>query len=80
MDPPQQQILLSYPGEGHSLSEYENQKAFQIRMRQFFDHHLKGAPAPGWMEEGRTFVQKERDRGMIDSGNGSGGGGGGGGG
>ena len=53
-------IFLSYPGEGHGLGEFANQRDFQIRMRQFFDHHLRGMPAPRWMTEGRTFLEKER--------------------
>jgi len=67
-------VLLSYPGEGHGLRQYENQKDFQIRMRQFFNHYLRDAPAARWMEDGRTFVEKERSRAMMDRG-GSGGGG-----
>jgi len=63
-------ILLSYPGAGHGLRQYENQKDFQIRMRQFFDHHLRGEPMPRWMDEGRTFIAKERDRAMMDGGDG----------
>lgn len=45
-------ILLSYPGEAHHLGKEENQKDFQVRMKQFFDHHLKSAPAPPWMTDG----------------------------
>ena len=51
-------IWLSYPGEGHSLSKMENRIDFQYRMRQFFDHHLKGAAAPGWMTEGVSQLDK----------------------
>jgi dipeptidyl aminopeptidase/acylaminoacyl peptidase len=51
-------ILLSYPGEGHSLRKYENQLDYQKRARQFLDHHLKGAPAPEWMISGRRFIDK----------------------
>jgi dipeptidyl aminopeptidase/acylaminoacyl peptidase len=51
-------ILLSYPGEPHHLSKEENQKDFQIRMKQFFDHYLKGAPAPAWMTDGVPFLEK----------------------
>jgi dipeptidyl aminopeptidase/acylaminoacyl peptidase len=51
-------ILLSYPGAGHGLRKYENQIDFQRRTRQFLDHHLKGAPAPEWMIEGRRFIDK----------------------
>jgi hypothetical protein len=52
-------ILLSYPGEGHHLGRRENQIDFQIRMRQYFDHYLMGAPAPEWMTGGVPFLEKE---------------------
>jgi dipeptidyl aminopeptidase/acylaminoacyl peptidase len=58
-------ILMSYPGEPHHLTKYENQKDFQIRMRQFFDHYLRDKPAPRWMESGRSFLEKERDLEMV---------------
>jgi len=73
-------ILMSYPGEPHHLRVYENQRDFQIRMRQFYDHYLRDKPAPRWIETGRSFLQKERDRAMVEqNGNGQGGRGGGGG-
>jgi hypothetical protein len=53
-------ILLSYPGEPHHLGREENQKDFQLRMKQYFDHYLKGAPAPTWMTEGVPFLEKDR--------------------
>ncbi len=66
-------ILMSYPDEPHHLRVYENQRDFQIRMRQFYDHWLRGKPAPRWMETGRSFLQKERDRSMMEeNGNGNG--------
>jgi dipeptidyl aminopeptidase/acylaminoacyl peptidase len=54
-----QVILLSYPGEGHHLGRKENQIDFQIRMKQYFDHYLKGTPAPRWMTDGVPHLQKE---------------------
>lgn len=53
-------ILLSYPGEPHHLSKEENQKDFQIRMKQYFDHYLKGTEAPLWMEQGVKHLDKKR--------------------
>jgi dipeptidyl aminopeptidase/acylaminoacyl peptidase len=53
-------ILLSYPDEPHHLGKEENQKDFQIRMRQYFDHYLKDAPMPRWMAEGIPFLMKDR--------------------
>ena len=54
-------ILLSYPDEPHHLRLEENQKDFQIRMKQYFDHYLKGAEAPSWLSEGVPFLDKGRD-------------------
>ena len=52
-------IWLSYPDEGHGLSKLQNRIDFQYRLRQFFDHHLKGAPAPEWMTDGVSQLEKE---------------------
>ncbi len=53
-------ILLSYPGEPHHLTREENQKDFLTRMKQYFDHYLKGSPAPDWMENGVPYLKKKR--------------------
>lgn len=51
-------VLLSYPGEGHHLSREANQKDFQVRMMQWFDHYVKGEPAPDWIKEGIPYLEK----------------------
>ncbi len=51
-------ILLAYPGEGHHLSKLGNRKDFTTRFFQFFDHYLKGAPAPAWMTAGVPYLKK----------------------
>jgi dienelactone hydrolase len=51
-------IWLSYPDEPHHLAKTPNQKDFQVRMKQFFDHYLKGAPEPDWMKNGLAQVHK----------------------
>ncbi len=56
-----QVIFLSYPDEPHHLAKKENQKDFQLRMKQFFDHYLKGTPAPEWMTDGVPQVKKGLD-------------------
>lgn len=53
-----QVILLSYPDEPHHLAKKENQKDFQVRMKQFFDTYLKGTEAPKWMTDGVPQVRK----------------------
>lgn len=55
-------ILASYPGEDHHLAKYENQVDFQTRMEQFYDHYLKGKPAPEWMIKGVPFLEKEANK------------------
>ena len=52
--------LLQYNGEDHNLKERKNRKDLSIRLSQFFDHYLKGAPAPLWMTEGLPAVEKGR--------------------
>ncbi|MFY8273595.1 prolyl oligopeptidase family serine peptidase [Pseudoalteromonas sp. SSDWG2] len=51
-------IFLEYEGEPHHLKKFPNQVDFSIRMMQYFDHHLKGKPAPAWMTEGVAFEEE----------------------
>jgi dipeptidyl aminopeptidase/acylaminoacyl peptidase len=51
-------IFLSYPGEGHHLRVEANAIDFQIRMKQYFDHHLMGKEAPDWMVNGVPQTEK----------------------
>ncbi|HYT68322.1 MAG TPA: prolyl oligopeptidase family serine peptidase [Vicinamibacterales bacterium] len=53
-------VLLAYPGEGHGLRGVANRKDLTVRFFEFFDHYLKGAPAPKWLTEGITFLDKEK--------------------
>ena len=32
-------------------------KDYTIRMKEFFDHHLKGKPAPKWLTDGVPHLQ-----------------------
>ena len=38
--------LLQYNSSAHNLVKHENRKDISVRKLQFFDHYLKGAPAP----------------------------------
>jgi hypothetical protein len=44
--------MLNYQGEPHWPLKMQNQKDFVVRMQQYFDHYLKGASLPDWMENG----------------------------
>jgi len=52
--------LFDYNGEPHGLRKRPNQKDYTIRLQQYFDHYLKGAPAPDWMEKGVPYIERER--------------------
>jgi dipeptidyl aminopeptidase/acylaminoacyl peptidase len=56
--------LLVYNGEDHNLVQRQNRKDISIREQQFFDHYLKGAPAPEWMEKGVPATEKGKDWGF----------------
>jgi dipeptidyl aminopeptidase/acylaminoacyl peptidase len=43
--------LLSYADEDHGLYSDKNKLDYSIRLAQFFDHFLEGAPEPAWMNE-----------------------------
>jgi dipeptidyl aminopeptidase/acylaminoacyl peptidase len=53
-------ILLAYPGEGHGLRGLANRRDLTIRFFEFFNHYLKGEPAPKWMTEGVPYLKKNR--------------------
>lgn len=56
--------LLQYNNEAHNLVQRQNRKDITIREQQFFDHFLKGAPLPVWMDRGVPAVDKGRDWGL----------------
>lgn len=61
--------LLQYNEEDHNLVERRNRKDLSVRLGQFFDHYLKGAPAPKWMAEGVPASLKGIDWGLKIGGN-----------
>jgi dienelactone hydrolase len=52
-------VMLQYRGENHSLDKPANQKDYTQRMREFFDHHLMGKPAPTWLEKGVPHLKMD---------------------
>ncbi|MEO8794493.1 MAG: prolyl oligopeptidase family serine peptidase [Daejeonella sp.] len=56
--------MLNYNNEAHNLVLRQNRKDIQIREQQFFDHFLKGKPAPQWMEKGIPATEKGRNWGF----------------
>lgn len=62
--------MLSYNDDSHNLKSenWGNRVDLSIRMRQFFDHYLKDAPAPMWLEKGIPAIDKGKELGydLID--------------
>jgi dipeptidyl aminopeptidase/acylaminoacyl peptidase len=56
--------FLQYNDEDHNLVERRNRKDLSVRLSQFFDHYLKGAPMPVWMKSGVPAVNKGIDWGL----------------
>lgn len=52
-------VMVQYKGENHGLVKMENRKDYSVRMMEFFDHHLKGSPAPGWLKDGVERLKLE---------------------
>lgn len=44
--------LLQYDESSHVMVPAKDTRDYTIRLTQFFDHYLKGMPAPEWMTEG----------------------------
>jgi dipeptidyl aminopeptidase/acylaminoacyl peptidase len=54
--------MWDYNGEPHHLNKRVNQKDYTVRMQQFFDHYLKGAPMPKWMEKGIPYLDRDKEK------------------
>ncbi len=54
--------LFNYNDELHSLRRRANQQDFARRMHQFFDHYLKGAPAPAWLVDGIPYLDRDDEK------------------
>jgi dipeptidyl aminopeptidase/acylaminoacyl peptidase len=59
--------LINYNNDVHNPQSRANQKDMAMRMQQFFDHHLRGMPAPDWMRKGVPYLAKGRDQVAIEA-------------
>ncbi len=55
-------VMLVYADENHGLVKKENQIDYQKRQREWFDHYLLGKPAPKWITEGVSYVEKMKEQ------------------
>jgi dipeptidyl aminopeptidase/acylaminoacyl peptidase len=54
--------MFTYNGEPHGLARRPDQKDFTVRMQQFFDYYLKGAPEPDWMIHGIPYLDRDTEK------------------
>ncbi len=52
-------VMLVYEGENHGLAREPNQRDYQSRILQWFDHYLKGEPAPDWITTGVPYLEQK---------------------
>jgi dipeptidyl aminopeptidase/acylaminoacyl peptidase len=57
--------LLNYNNDEHNLkaTSWANRMDLTIRMKEFFDHYLKGEPEPAWMQFGIPAIKKGKELG-----------------
>lgn len=53
-------VLLQYEDEPHHLKKYPNKLDYSIRMMEYFDHYLKGKPAPQWLQQGEAYQEYKK--------------------
>jgi dienelactone hydrolase len=56
--------MINYNNQPHWPITVANILDWNIRLQQFFDHYLKGAPAPAWMVRGVPATEKGRTLGL----------------
>ncbi|WOT06061.1 S9 family peptidase [Shewanella youngdeokensis] len=53
-------VFLQYQDEPHHLKKYPNKLDYSIRMMEYFDHYLKGKPAPQWLTQGEAYTEYKK--------------------
>lgn len=54
--------MFSYNGEPHGIVRRADAMDFTVRMQEYFDHFLKGAPAPDWMVHGIPYLDRDGEK------------------
>ncbi|NGP88387.1 alpha/beta hydrolase family protein [Fodinibius halophilus] len=51
-------VFLQYRDEPHHLQKYANKLDYAIKMKEYFDHYLRGEKAPKWITDGVPYRGK----------------------
>jgi dipeptidyl aminopeptidase/acylaminoacyl peptidase len=54
-------VMLVYADEGHSARQKKNQVDYHHRILDWFGHFLKGEPAPAWISEGVSVIDRDEE-------------------
>ena len=54
-------VLLVYAGEDHGLRKKPNQLDYHRRIVEWFGHYLKNEPAPQWITNGVSYLDREQE-------------------
>ncbi|MDX2034309.1 MAG: prolyl oligopeptidase family serine peptidase [Blastocatellia bacterium] len=54
-------VMLVYGGEDHGLRKRPNQMDYHRRIHEWFGHYLKGDPAPAWITNGVSALEREQE-------------------
>src|SRR5215208_6181545 len=54
-------VMLVYNDENHGLAKLKNQVDYHRRQLEWFDHYLNGTPAPKWITEGQSYLDRQRE-------------------
>ena len=54
-------VMLVYAGEDHGLRKKPDQIDYQRRIFAWFGHYLKGEPAPTWITDGQSYLDRQRE-------------------
>ena len=54
--------LFNYNGALHGLRRRADLRDYSLRLRQFFDHFLQGAPSPAWMQTGIPYLDRDAEK------------------
>ena len=52
--------MLVYEGENHGLRQKPNQVDYHHRVLEWFEHYLADEPAPSWITEGQSWLDRKR--------------------
>ena len=55
-----QVVFLVYNDENHGVARPESQMDYHTRQLEWFDHFLKGTPAPDWITKGETYMTRQK--------------------